>query len=156
MRKIMQSKQSQLRSSTRTGIFRKMFLRKSPRSQNSRPTLTSMHAWKHFASDGCYYFVFDYCDGETIEYVMLREGRIPEFKVLIFLRQIIEAFKILKKHNIIHRKLRPSKILLHNGLIKLQDFGFDQVQLKEYKSAKRIVGESAHVAPDILRNIQYH
>ena len=82
--------------------------------------------------------------------MMLKERKIPEFKVLIFLSQIIEAFKILKKHNIIHRKLRPSKILLHNGLIKLQNFGFDQVQLNKYKSAKMIVGGSVQVAPEFL------
>jgi serine/threonine protein kinase len=37
---------------------------------------------------------------------------------------MIEAFKILSKNNIMHRDLKPDNILMHNGKIKLGDFGF--------------------------------
>jgi len=37
---------------------------------------------------------------------------------------MVEAFKVLSKNNIMHRDLKPDNILMHNGMIKLGDFGF--------------------------------
>ena len=37
---------------------------------------------------------------------------------------MVEAFKVLSKNNIMHRDLKPDNILMHNGIIKLGDFGF--------------------------------
>jgi serine/threonine protein kinase len=37
---------------------------------------------------------------------------------------MINAFKTLVQENILHRDLKPSNILLHNGVLKIADFGF--------------------------------
>jgi serine/threonine-protein kinase ULK/ATG1 len=44
--------------------------------------------------------------------------------VVGYLEQLIDAFRILTANNIMHRDLKPSNIMLHNGSIKLGDFGF--------------------------------
>ena len=43
---------------------------------------------------------------------------------LNYFSQILEAFKVLNKNNIMHRDLKPDNILIHDGILKLADFGF--------------------------------
>jgi serine/threonine protein kinase len=38
--------------------------------------------------------------------------------------QLFNAFKTLSKYHILHRDLKPTNILMHNGVVKLADFGF--------------------------------
>lgn len=40
------------------------------------------------------------------------------------LKNLLNAFRDLRKHDIIHRDIKPSNVMLHNGTIKLGDFGF--------------------------------
>lgn len=76
-----------------------------------------------------FYFVYEYCNGGTLDKILQTyknspEKVIPEKKALLYFRQIVEAFKTLTKNNIMHRDLKPDNILLHNGIVKLADFGF--------------------------------
>ena len=50
-----------------------------------------------------------------------------EYLALKIVRQIVIGYKALYEHNIVHRDLKPANILLHNGDIKLSDFGFSKV-----------------------------
>ena len=38
--------------------------------------------------------------------------------------QLLEAFKVLNRLNVMHRDVKPENIFLHNGKAKLGDFGF--------------------------------
>ena len=71
-----------------------------------------------------FYFVYEYCNGGTLDKLMQREGSFSEKKALTYLRQIVEAFKVLSRSNIMHRDIKPDNILIHNGNIKIADFGF--------------------------------
>ena len=39
-------------------------------------------------------------------------------------RQVLSAFQVLLKNNIVHRDVKPENILLHEGAVKVADFGF--------------------------------
>ncbi len=71
-----------------------------------------------------FYFVYDFCNGGTLDRMIQKEGYFPEHKAIRYLRQILEGFRVLNKHNIMHRDLKPENILLHNGNIKIADFSF--------------------------------
>ena len=71
-----------------------------------------------------FYFVYEFCNGGTMDKLIQKEAPFSEKKSLIFFRQMLEAFKILSKSNIMHRDIKPDNILLHNGSIKIADFGF--------------------------------
>lgn len=39
------------------------------------------------------------------------------------MKDILSAYKILNRYNVLHRDLKPENILFHNGKLKLADFG---------------------------------
>jgi len=71
-----------------------------------------------------FYFVYEFCNGGTLDKLLQKEGPLPERKCLIYLRQIVEAFKVLSRNNIMHRDIKPDNILIHAGNLKIADFGF--------------------------------
>ena len=71
-----------------------------------------------------YYFVYEFCNGGTLDKLLKKEGKLQEAKAMGIFKQILDAFKVLHKSRIMHRDLKPDNILIHNGQIKLGDFGF--------------------------------
>jgi serine/threonine protein kinase len=58
---------------------------------------------------------------------MRRDGSLnTEENVLFYFKQLINGFKDLYKHNIIHRDIKPDNILAHNNTLKIGDFGLSQ------------------------------
>jgi serine/threonine protein kinase len=70
------------------------------------------------------YLIYEFCNGGTLEDIIKKRKYLTEKDALIYFQQILNAFKILFKENILHRDLKPSNILLHDGVLKVADFGF--------------------------------
>jgi serine/threonine-protein kinase ULK/ATG1 len=51
------------------------------------------------------------------------------------------------KENILHRDLKPSNILLHNGVLKVADFGFCKTLLEPTDLTQTMVGSPIYMAP---------
>ncbi len=49
---------------------------------------------------------------------------INENEAVNYFIQLISAFSELYERNILHRDIKPTNILFHNGKLKLADFGF--------------------------------
>lgn len=60
--------------------------------------------------------------------------------------QLISAFSVLYEKNILHRDIKPTNILFHNGKLKLADFGFCK-ELQNSVMAKTMVGSPIYMAP---------
>lgn len=65
------------------------------------------------------------------------------------------AFQSLISENIIHRDLKPSNIMLHNGQVKLGDFGFCKALNHPEDLSQTMVGSPIYMAPEILRGHDY-
>ena len=86
------------------------------------PNIIKLHAIKKTANH--YYLMMEYCnDGDMLAKVR-KYGKIPEQDVIKFLCQILNAFQFLTKHKIMHRDFKLANILIHDGSIKIADFGF--------------------------------
>ena len=97
-----------------------------------------------------FYFVYEYCNGGTLE-KLLKEGEcLPERTALTYFSQIVDAFKVLNKHNIMHRDLKPENLLLHDGIIKLGDFGFCKPLENEDEVSNTMIGSPIYMAPEVL------
>jgi len=61
----------------------------------------------------------------------------------------------LYNENILHRDLKPTNILFHNGVVKLADFGFCKELLKENDMTQTMVGSPIYMAPEVLKGLIY-
>ena len=50
-----------------------------------------------------------------------------EMDVLSYFREIVDAFRYLRGKSMVHRDIKPENILIHDGVLKLADFGFSRV-----------------------------
>ena len=101
------------------------------------------------------YFIYEYCNGGDLETYLKKKEFLKEDEAIKILIDLLEAFKEMNKNNIIHRYIKPSNILIHNGKIKLGDFGFCK-KLKSSKTlTKTMLGSPLYMAPEILKGHEY-
>src|SRR6185369_4684916 len=65
-------------------------------------------------SDGAFYFVMEYLDGENLEELINREGVLPPVRAILIAAQICRALQVAHAADIIHRDLKPANVMLVN------------------------------------------
>lgn len=100
-----------------------------------------------------FYFVYEYCNGGTLESLLQKKKMLKEEEALVVFRQLLEAFKELNKNNIMHRDLKPDNIFFSEGKVKLGDFGF--CKMLEMNMAQTMLGSPIYMAPEILKEEIY-
>lgn len=103
-----------------------------------------------------YYLVYEYCNGGTLAQLLEKRKILKEPEALKIFAQMVEAFRVLVKENILHRDLKPTNILFHDGVIKLADFGFCKELMKETDMTQTMVGSPIYMAPEILKGQIYN
>ena len=93
-----------------------------------------------------FYFVYEFCNGGTLEGRLRKEKCLPEREALMVFKQLIDAFQVLNKYNIMHRDLKPDNIFFSNGVVKLGDFGFCK-SLEKANMTKTMLGSPIYMAP---------
>ena len=83
------------------------------------------------------------------------EGLLPEPIALVIFRQLLEAFKVLNKFNIMHRDIKPENIFLSDGKVKLGDFGFCKGLKPGEHTLRTMIGSPIYMAPEVLRGEIY-
>ena len=94
-----------------------------------------------------YYLVYEFCNGGTLSDHIKAKGRLSEPEAIKIFLELRNAFEALYQENILHRDLKPTNILFHNGVIKLADFGFCKELLKENDMTQTMVGSPIYMAP---------
>ena len=56
-----------------------------------------------------------------------KQGRLCETEIQNILMQICNGLKVVHENNVIHRDIKPANFLIHNGVVKISDFGFARV-----------------------------
>ncbi|EFX60118.1 hypothetical protein DAPPUDRAFT_72758, partial [Daphnia pulex] len=78
-----------------------------------------------------------------------------EKKALRIFRQLLEAFKVLNRFNIMHRDIKPENIFFSYGKVKLGDFGFCKGLKDGEYMAKTMLGSPIYMAPEVLKGERY-
>ena len=61
--------------------------------------------------DNFYYIIREYCLGNLEEFITMNENKLEPKFIQLIMKQLNNAFKILRDKNIIHRNIKPSNIL---------------------------------------------
>lgn len=101
-----------------------------------------------------YYLVYEFCSGGTLADYIKSKKRLSEDEALRIFVQLRSAFETLTKHQILHRDLKPTNILFHNGIIKIADFGFCKEMLNN-ELTQTMVGSPIYMAPEVLKGSVY-
>ncbi|MDZ4838140.1 MAG: protein kinase [Candidatus Melainabacteria bacterium] len=111
------------------------------------------------ADEGMAYLVMEYINGESLEQVVSREGRLEPSRAIPLFMCILNALHFAHEKGAIHRDLKPSNVMVardHSGQdnVKLVDFGMakyfrdDASESQNLTTMGRIQGSPAYMSPE--------
>jgi eukaryotic-like serine/threonine-protein kinase len=126
--------------------------------QLKHPNIVRLVASGRYA--GTPFYAMEYVEGESLDKIMARRGRIGWEEVVRLGRQLCAGLQHAHEKGIVHRDLKPSNIMiLKDGTVKLTDFGIakdlDRTAITEANST---VGTAAYMSPEQCkgeRNLTY-
>ncbi|KAL4474448.1 hypothetical protein ABPG72_007847 [Tetrahymena utriculariae] len=71
-----------------------------------------------------------------------------------YVKQVIEALIYMHSKNVVHRDLKPENIMVHNGLLKICDFGYAAIVQKN-KMRSTFCGTLDYVSPEMVQGKSY-
>jgi serine/threonine-protein kinase len=101
-------------------------------------------------SQGMHYYAMEYLEGESLDRVMDRRGRISWEEVVRLGQQLCLALQHVHLQGIVHRDLKPSNFMLtRDGTVKLTDFGIAKdLDVTQLTSANCTVGTASYMSPE--------
>jgi serine/threonine protein kinase len=113
----------------------------------------------HGEEDGLAYLVMEQLEGETLEQVLVRDGRVPVPTMTKIVTQVARALAHAHGEGVLHRDLKPANVFLSHDeegklLVKLLDFGIARAIHAHrvpgaYSTAKGLVfGTPSYMSPE--------
>jgi formylglycine-generating enzyme required for sulfatase activity len=87
--------------------------------------LVRVYDWSQDPATGCTFLVMEYLDGEDLDSLLAREGKLPFARACALLAPVAQALDYAwERQRLVHRDLKPANLfLLKDGSVKLLDFG---------------------------------
>jgi serine/threonine protein kinase len=117
------------------------------------------------SSDGVFYLVMEYVEGETLHRLLRREGTLPVKRAVRLLRQIADGVDAAHDLGILHRDLKPANIFIMqkgkggDGFVKVGDFGLAKIinqtvtdaSSNATPSSRGIIGTPEFMSPEQMQ-----
>ncbi len=99
------------------------------------------------------YIAMEYIDGEALDRVLARRGKLGWEEVVGYGKQLAEALQYAHDKGIIHRDLKPSNLMItRDGVLKLTDFGIAKdTDVTALTGANSTIGTAAYMSPEQCR-----
>jgi len=123
------------------------------REANILKQLKHPHIVKLYAT-GTYrktpFIAMEFIDGEALDRVLARRGRLTWEEVIAYGKQLCEALQYAHEKGIIHRDLKPSNLMItREGVLKLTDFGIAKdTDVTALTGQNSTIGTAAYMSPE--------
>lgn len=102
------------------------------------------------------YLIQEFCNGGDFRSYLTKKGKLKEDEARKVLNDYLTGFQEMVKNGLIHRDLKPENMLMHDGSIKIADFGFaTHVGNFNNQMLKTCVGTPLYMSPQILSHLPY-
>ena len=100
--------------------------------------------------DGCHWLVMEYVDGQTLSQLIAEQGPLDTIAAAALLCQTADALSDAHDGGIVHRDVKPSNILVSEGVAKLSDFGIARsANDASLTQTGLVTGSPAYLAPEV-------
>lgn len=104
--------------------------------------------------EGRLFMVYEQMKGRTVKDILDERGHFGSNESINYMLQLFNAVKLIHSRDITHNDLKPDNIiLLHDGTIKLVDFGI--ATHTSDSGFKTLLASPQYVAPEVLKNKRY-
>jgi serine/threonine-protein kinase len=140
---------------TRNDLFVQRFHREvRMAAKMSHPNIVT--AFDAGVDSNFHYLATNYIDGQNLEEVLRKEGRLTESEALSIIFSITEALMYaMNKHNIMHRDIKPGNIMIDtDGIALLMDLGVSKYMDSQEDSLTTVgqfVGTPYYMSPEQAR-----
>ena len=132
-------------SRAKKGLFLARFQRETRLALRLRhPNI--VRAYQVGECDGLHYLVMEYLEGETLEDVLRRRGKLPVIEAVRVIYQALLGLQHVHEQGLVHRDLKPANLMLvpasgsskmdttRNAIVKILDMGMGRVMYDESAS----------------------
>jgi serine/threonine-protein kinase len=104
------------------------------------------------SDDGSAFLVMELLDGDTVDGILSRDGRLGEGVVLALAAETLDVLAAAHEKNVVHRDIKPANVFVTRaGDVKVLDFGIARLRAGESASATGTgiaLGTPAFMSPE--------
>ena len=117
-------------------------------SQVSHPNIARLYEYAAYGDKPC--IVMEYVEGESLDALIRRKGKLSNEETENIIRQIISALAYLHKNGIMHRDIKPQNFKIQfDGTVKMLDFGIAKNKYTpKLTQVGFVVGTMEYLAPE--------
>jgi len=102
-------------------------------------------------ADGRHFISMEYVDGEDLQSLLRRIGRLPRDRATEVGRQICLGLAAAHDKRVLHRDLKPSNVMIDGrGQVRITDFGLAVPTTEPADGGAVLAGTPAYMAPELL------
>ncbi len=117
----------------------------------SHPNVATLFDFK--ASEQSHFIVMEYVNGQALDDILKRQGRLPEATAVKIMIQVLEGLGAAHELGILHRDLKPGNIMItQRGFVKLMDFGIARLENTERMTRQNsVIGTLEYLSPELVK-----